>query len=287
MKYVLITSAYNEEDNIEKTIKSVVNQSILPLRWVVISDGSTDNTDAIIKLYAQKYGFIKYFRMEKREKHSYGAKVRAINRGLRELPSIGWDYLGIIDADISFESSYFSALYRNFLADERLGLCGGLIVECHNGRIKEQSISVDSSVAGAVQCFRRGCWERIGEYLPMPHGGEDAAAEIMARSHGWLVRTDTSLKVKHFGFVGKGSGTIYRAKLRRGKSYYNLGYHPVFETARCIKHMLEKPPIIGSLLELWGYAIAPLRGEKRLLPEDIVRFLRREQLSRLFHGTRD
>jgi glycosyltransferase involved in cell wall biosynthesis len=281
MNYVLVTSAYNEEKNIKHTLDSVVSQSMLPTKWVIASDGSTDSTDAIILEYAHTYPFIRYLRIEKKEKHSYGAKVRALNKGFEILDVPGWDFIGVLDADISFDVHYFETLYGHFCENPKLGVTGGMIVELHNGRIKPQNISFESSVAGAVQLFRRECFARIGRFIPLPYGSEDAAAEITARTYGWQVKTCTALKVLHYGFVGKGSGHIIKAKYRRGQSYYQLGYHPLFQLTRFLFRILDKPYFIGSLAELAGYAGSYLLNGKKMLPQETIRFLRKEQMIRL------
>lgn len=281
MKYVIITSAYNEESNIGKTLSSVVAQSEPPIEWVIISDGSTDGTDRIIEDYASRHSYIKYYRREKDGSHSYGSKVAALNWGLSLLHAGDWDYFGILDADISFPPDYFLKLEDHFLADETLGIAGGRIIEVLDDGEYPQRIAFDSSVAGAVQLFRRECWEVIGKFLPLPHGGEDAAAEIIARSHGWRVHTLSDLPVKHYGMVGKGSGNLYRAKYRNGINCYQLGYHPLFQFARCIGRILDRPAFIGAFLDLWGYAMASMRGYRRELPPETVAFLRSEQIEKL------
>lgn len=282
MDYILLTAAYNEENNIKKVLTSVVNQIIIPFEWIIISDGSTDKTDEIIKDYAKQYPFIKYYRKEKKEKHSFGAKVRAINYGLERISSSNWNYLGILDADVSFQNDYFRKLEQEFINTPSLGLCGGHIIELFDGKEIPQKISFEFSVAGAVQFFRKECWTQIGEFIPLPYGSEDAAAEIIAKSNGWKVRTITDLKVFHYGYVGEGSGNIYKAKIRRGKSYYHLGYHPLFEFARCLKRVFLSPIFIGSILEFWGFIFSYISNERRLLPDEIRSYLRKEQINRLF-----
>ncbi len=282
MKYRIITSAYNEEKNINKTIDSVISQTIVPLEWIIISDGSSDKTDDIVKSYAENYEFIKFFRRERQPDHSYGAKANAINWGLEKFETKSWDYFGILDADISFQKDYFEILEKRFLANPNFGVIGGQIVELFDNKEVPQKISTESSVAGAVQFFRRECWEQLKQLTPMPHGGEDALLEITARKNGWLVKTQTDLKVRHYGYVGKGSGNIYKAKIRRGISYYHLGYHPLFELARCIYRLMDNPKIIGSTLELYGYLSAYFSSEKRIVSNDTAAFLKNEQIKKLY-----
>lgn len=282
MKYRLITSAYNEEKNIKKTLESVIAQTITPDEWVIISDGSSDKTDDIVKTYTQKYEFIKFFRKDRQAVHSYGAKARAINWGLKKFKSSNWDFFGILDADISFQKNYFEILGQRFNENPDWGLAGGQIVELFDQKEIPQKISVESSVAGAVQFYRRECWEQLKQFTPMPHGGEDALLEITSRKNGWLVKTQTDLKVRHYGYVGKGSGNIFKAKIRRGISYYHLGYHPLFELARCVSRITDNPKLIGSILEFYGYLIGIFSKEKRIISKETATFLRKEQMNKLF-----
>ena len=187
-KYVLISSAYNEARNILKTIESVIQQSSIPSEWILLSDGSNDGTDDIIKRYSESIDFIRFARMERAATHSFGSKVRAINHGLASLSVSDFDYLGILDTDISFKRDYFSSLLDEFDRDERLGVAGGNIVQDIDGRLVRRIRSMNS-VAGAVQFFRRACFEATTGFQPMEFGGEDAAVEIMARMKGWTVKT--------------------------------------------------------------------------------------------------
>ena len=286
MGFVLVTSAYNEADHIHATLDAVVAQFVRPDEWIIVSDGSSDDTDAIIRGYADRYGFIRYHRRDRDGGHSFGSKSRALNEAIGLISADGWDFLGVLDADIAFGPDYFARLLRNFDEDSRLGICGGHVAELHDGELRPQAISLDLTVAGATQMFRRQCWEQIGGFAALPFGGEDAAAEITARSQGWKVRTDPRLPVRHFGFVGRGSGNLFRASLRRGNAYWHLGYHPLFELARCLARLPRRPFVVGSLLELSGYALAAIRREGHLLPPATVAFLRGEQLDRLFARAR-
>ena len=105
--------------------------------------------------------------------------------------------------------------------------------------------------------------------------------EITARYHGWRVRTIPELKVLHFGYVGRGSGSLLKAKYRRGLSFYHLGYHPLFQFVRCLAHLASRPWIVGSVVEWWAFMGSYLRRERRFLDPVVIEFLRREQIRRL------
>lgn len=279
-RYVVLTAARNEEKNIEKTIQSVIYQTIKPVQWIIISDGSTDRTDEIVLSYAKKNNFIKFFRASGEKLHSFGSKVKAINFAKSQVTVKEYDYIGILDADISFSSDYFKEVITRFDNNPRLGLGGGIIYQVENDRTVKQNIDVNS-VAGAVQLFRRRCFEQLGDFLPLQYGGEDAAMEIKAKMNSWEVRTFPELHVMHYGFVGRGAGNLLKGKFNTGIRFYQLGYHPLFQVFRCTYRVIDWPYVIGSVAELCGYFKCLIKKEKIMLPEDTVAFLRKEQMQRL------
>jgi len=281
--YILITPARNEEACIEKPLQSVVAQSHLPKKWVIVSDGSTDRTDAIVREYAARYPFIELVRAAEQGTRNFGSKVAAFNAGYARVSNLKYDLIGNLDADVSFDPDYFALLLERFSHDARLGLGGGIIREKVGERFVTQTIS-RNSVAGAVQLFRRGCFEEIGGYIPLTAGGIDSAAEIMARMHGWNVQTFPELEVLHHRRVSIGKGKMWTTYFQKGKNDFLLGYHPLFELMKCIYRVMEKPYLLGSTLAWFGYVWAWFRGCKFQLPAEAVQFLRTEQLARLKMG---
>lgn len=279
--YVLLTPARNEAAFIGETIRSVTGQTILPRKWVIVSDGSTDRTDDIVRELAEPYPFITLVRRSSADaERGCSSKVQAFNVGYQHLHDVAYDYIGNLDADVSFASDYFEKILDRFQANARLGIAGGLVHERIDNKFVPQWIS-SNSVAGAVQLFHRSCYEQVGGYTLRRFGGEDATAEIIARMRGWEVQTFPELKVQHHRRVSAGEGPLLRTKLRHGMSHYSLGYHPLFETLRNAYKFSERPYLIGALLTTIGYFWAMATGMKRELPEEAVRYLRSEQLERL------
>ncbi len=282
-EYVLVTPARNEEAYIEHTIEAVVSQTILPQNWVIVSDGSVDRTDAIVALHARRHSFIRLLRVgepAKLGRKDFGSKVRAFRAGYEQLNGTRYQFVGNLDADITFGPSYFGQLLERFECNPRLGLVGGIVLEPgKNGFIPQQTSL--NSVCGAVQLFRRECYEAFGGYVPMRMGGVDAAAEIMARMHGWLVQTLPDVPAYARRRVLTGGATILHTRYREGISNYLLGYHPLFQLASCLRRIGQKPYLIGSIFALFGYGSSWVRGHQRALPSEAVRFLRSEQMHRL------
>jgi glycosyltransferase involved in cell wall biosynthesis len=185
--YVLITPAKNEGRHIERLIQSVVSQTIPPVKWVVVSDGSTDDTDAIVMSYQKHYRFIDLVRKESSVYRDFDSKVKAINLGLSRLAECSYKYIGNLDADASFDPDYYENILQHFSRDKFLGIAAGATIDVIAGEY-HKTLSSDDSVGGIAQFFGRECWEQIGGYRPMKLGGEDSTAEIMARMNGWKVR---------------------------------------------------------------------------------------------------
>jgi len=279
-KYVLITPARNEEAHIEKTIQAVVAQTIRPEKWVIVSNGSTDRTDEIVARYAAQYEFIRHLSFSQDSQRHFGAKANAINAGYEILRNEELAFVGNLDADVTFAPQYYETMLARFQENPRLGIAGGIILELIDGRFSRQNIS-RNSVAGAIQLFRRRCYEEIGGYTPLPGGGIDAVMEILARKNGWQVQTFSEVEVLHHRRVAIGKGNVLTTRFRQGARDYRLGYHPLFYAAMCSYRVIDSPYIVGSILRMCGYYWASIRREQRPLSPDVVNYLRWEQMQRL------
>lgn len=277
-RFVIITPARNESRTLEATIRSVVAQSLKPSEWVIVSDGSTDETDEIARRWSRIHPFIKLVRREGGRNRDFGSKAVAFRAGLDSLTS-KYDFIGNLDADITFAPDYYRDIIRAF-SDERLGLAGGVIYELIGNAFVPQKNSLES-VAGALQLFRRECFEDIGGYIPISAGGIDAAAEISARMRGWKVRAFENLHAFHHRRVSGGSGRVLKSRFRHGVSHYLLGYHPLFEIMKCAYRVQDRPYLLGSLCTLAGYAWSAAAGYERPVSDEFVEFIRKEQKERL------
>jgi biofilm PGA synthesis N-glycosyltransferase PgaC len=278
--YALVTPAHNEIQYLERTIQSICFQTVLPTSWVIVSDGSTDGTDDLIKNYSNKYQFIHYLRMAEHDEKSFSCKVFAFNAGYEALQGVDYDLIGNIDADVSFEPTYFEKMIEQFTLERRLGLAGGIIHELIGSAFIPQNIS-RNSVAGAVQLFRRQCFEEIKGYIPLRLGGIDTAAEIKVRASGWLVRSYPEFPVHHYRRVVTGKKSIYMTNFNRGISNYILGYHPLFQVFSCFLRIFDRPYFLGALYLGSGYIWAKVKGMKKMLPDKVISYLRTEQMQRL------
>lgn len=282
LSYVLASPARNEVRYIEGTLKSVVAQTILPKKWVVVSDGSTDGTDELVQRYEAEYPFIHYLRTRPRIGRNFACKAEALKLALRWFEGLEYDVIGYLDADVTFEPGYFAAILDRFTVDPHLGVAGGRIFENQGGRIIGQFNASKWNVAGASQNFRRTCHDQIGGYRPLRLGGVDALADIMARMNGWKVCTFPELAVMHHRHLGAAKGPALNSRFCHGRFDYSFGYHPLFEVAKCMARTVERPYVVGSAARFLGYCLAALKQEPLAVPPEVQRFLRREQIQRLF-----
>lgn len=280
VKYVLITAAKNEELFIGKTIQSVLNQTIKPEKWIIVSDGSTDQTNQIVEQYTHENKFIYLIALPPNKERNFSSKVTALNKALKKLEGTDFDFIGNLDADVTLDKSYYEDIFRTFQSNPKLGVAGGIILDCVGDNVYPQNISLNT-VAGAIQVFRKECFEKIGQYTPFKYGGEDAYMETMARMMNWEVQTLADLKVHHHRPTGTGMGSLSKANLRSGKMFYTLGYSPVFLLARCFYRIFDKPVLVGSILNIFGYFSALIKKEKCPAGDAFINFVRGEQRERL------
>ena len=276
--YVLITPARNEAQFIELTLKSVVSQTALPLRWVIVSDGSTDGTDEIVNRYMADHPWIELLRMPERRERHFAGKVHAFNAGYARVKNLSYGVIGSIDADISFDSEYFFFLLGKIAGDHSLGLVGTPFKD--DSMYDYRFVSIEH-VSGACQLFRRECFEEIGGYVPIKSGGIDHIAVITARMKGWKTRTFTDKICLHHRKIGMAERGALHAKFRVGRQDYALGGHPVWELFRTVYQMSKKPYVVGGLTLLAGYISALIRGDERAISNELMAFRRREQMQRL------
>jgi poly-beta-1,6-N-acetyl-D-glucosamine synthase len=275
-RYVLMTAAYNEELHIEKTITSVLQQTLLPERWMIVSDGSTDQTNEIIERYASQHDFIRFLRVTRAPGHSFSSKVVALNKGLVLIKGAPFDFIGNLDADVSVGPTYFEQLMKRFETSPRLGLASGFVNEEIEGEFCSRSSNRTDSVPHAAQLVRRACWEAIGGYASLKYGGEDWYAQTCAKMKGWEVEAIPQLKIFHHRHTGAGTNLMAH-RFRLGRLDYSFGSDPLFEMFKCLRRIPERPLLIGGLTRLAGFAWSHIQGESREVSAEFIDFLRVEQ----------
>lgn len=278
--YVLMTAAYNEEANIQRTIEAVLAQTQLPKRWVIVSDGSIDKTDEIVRDYAKQHEFIRFLRVDRAPGRSFRSKVIALQNGSKLLEDADFDFIGNLDADVTVGSSYFSDLIDMFSKCPGLGLAGGFVCEETDGVFRSRKINRVYSVAHAAQLLRRECYADIGGYAVLEYGGEDWHAQTTARMKGWKVQAFPELEIHHLRQTGTGDNLL-RHKFRQGKMDHSFGCDPVFEILKCLGHLSEPPLFTGGAARLIGFLSSSIGGAKRPVSDEFVAYLRAEQRQKI------
>ena len=280
LQYVLITPARNEEAFIEQTIRSVVAQSVLPERWVIVDDGSTDRTTEFVQGYAKRFPWIQLVKRPQHLDRNFAGKAQAFTAGFERVRSLQFEVIGNLDADISFERDYFEFLLSKFCEFPRLGVAGTAMREANYNAL-EDSFYNENDVFGACQLFRRACFEEIGGYRPIKWGGLDWVAVRTARLKGWETRSFADRIFFHHRPMGATESTIWKARFDYGRKDYFLGNHPLWQVFRVSFQMMKRPYVMGGLALLAGYFYSFASRMERPVAAELLKFHRQEQLKRL------
>jgi glycosyltransferase involved in cell wall biosynthesis len=280
LSYVLITPARNEADYIERTLQSVVAQTVLPVRWVIVSDGSTDGTDEIVERYLAQHPWIELVRLPAHARRNFAAKVHAFRAGQERIERLGYDVIANLDGDVSFGPDYFEFLLNRFAEQPELGVAGTHYVEADFHSFADSYINVNH-VNGQIQLFRRRCFEDIGGYQPIEGGGIDWVAVTTARMKGWLTYSFSERVFTHHRAMGTAGGSVLQARFHYGRKDYFLGGHPAWQLARSAFQLSKRPYVVGGLALLGGYLWCWVRGTARPVSKELIAFHRAEQMQRL------
>jgi glycosyltransferase involved in cell wall biosynthesis len=278
--YVVITPARNEAKFVELTIQSIIAQTVRPLKWVIVSDGSMDGTDEIVRRYAEKYSWIELVRMPERSERHFAGKVHAFNAGYKVVEDLQHEVIASLDADITFDADYFSYLLGKLASDPALGLIGTPFQEGANSIYDYRFVNIEH-VSGACQVFRRACFSDIGGYVPVKTGCIDHIAVLSARMKGWKTRTFTDRICHHHRDMGTAQQNVLAARFKNGRKDYSIGNHPLWEFSRVLYQMSKRPFIFGGVMLACGYSWAMVRREPRPVTAEMKAFVRREQMDRL------
>lgn len=278
LQFVLITAARNEEAFIGKTLDSVVAQTVLPERWMIIDDGSTDRTAEVVAAYAATRHWIELVRLPHRHERHFAGKVHAFNAGLDRVRSLHYDVVGNLDADVSLEPDHFEFLLRKFGEDPKLGVAGTVYTQPRFDSMSD-SFEGEESVAGPLQLFRSECFRDIGGYVPNRLGGVDWIAVTTARMKGWKTRTFKERRFHHHRSMGTAERSDVQASYDYGVKDYFIGNSPLWEVLRCTYRM-RRSPVAGIAL-LAGFGWAALRRIDRPVSPALMAFHRREQMLKL------
>jgi poly-beta-1,6-N-acetyl-D-glucosamine synthase len=284
-KYVLITAVRDEIATIPVTIQSVVSQKVLPEEWVIVSDGSRDGTDEAVMEWSRKHSFIRLVQLKDRPGRGFASVVFALETGARALKCPAYDYIGILDGDIRFPADYYEQVMARFAAEPKLGLAGGLAVDVGEKAATGGRNLAD--VAGAVQFFRRECFQSLGGLAAIPEGGWDAITCVQARMQGFQTRTLADLHVDHLKPRNVHSGGVLKRSWHMGIRDYAIATHPLYETVKCAMRWKDRPLIAGALARWLAFAWSGLSRRPRILSAETIAFRHREEKALLWSHLKD
>ncbi len=278
-KYVVITPVRDEGAFLPATIESMINQTVVPTEWILVNDGSKDNSGKIIDEYARRYPWIRgVHRKDRGFRKSGGGVVDAFNDGYRALTCEDWDFIAKFDADLTFAPDYFEKCFIEFERDPKLGVGGGVICYVVDGNEQVEGAPA-FHVRGATKIYRKACWEGIGGFWPAP--GWDTMDEVKANRLGWSSRSFPDLHLIHHRGTGSADG-LWPTLVKYGRANYVCGYHPVFMFSKCVRRLFQRPFVLGSIGLMYGFVSGYVKNIPQVDDRDTILYLRRQQWNRLF-----
>jgi len=270
MNYYVIIPAYNEEQFIALTLRSLVDQTVLPSKVVVVNDNSTDTTPEIVLAFAKKYPFISLVDKTSDAIHLPGSKViNAFNKGLEAVDE-NYDFIVKADADLIFPSNYFETLIQHFESDHEIGLVGGFCYIEKNGEWILENLTDKDHIRGALKAYRKATFKEIGGLKPAM--GWDTVDELLCKFYHWKIKTDDTLHVKHL----KPTGANYSktARYKQGEAFYSLGYGFLITLIASSKLALRKKKPLLFLDYIMGFWKAKSAKKSLLVTTEQAKFIR-------------
>jgi cellulose synthase/poly-beta-1,6-N-acetylglucosamine synthase-like glycosyltransferase len=277
MKYYIVIPSHNEEALISLTLQSLVEQTVLPTKIVVVNDNSTDKTEDVVNLFVSKYPFISLVNKTSDTIHLPGSKViQAFQKGLETLDE-NYDFIVKADADLIFPSIYFETIIKHFKSDNRIGMAGGFCYIERNGEWILENLTDKDNIRGALKAYRKETFKQIGGLKP--EMGWDTVDELLCKFHNWKVVTDESLHVKHL----KPTGANYnkRARYKQGEAFYSLGYGFWITAIASLKlAMMKKKPLL-FIDYIKGFWKAKSSKKPLLVTDKQATFIRKYRLKKM------
>lgn len=278
---VIIAPVRDEAELIHLTLESMIHQTVWPLEWIIVDDGSQDNTAAIVKEYAEKYPFIRLVnRADRGFRKVGGGVVAAFKFGITQIQSPNYEFIAKLDGDMSFDPRYLEIMFNEFEHDPNLAAVSGKVFREEDGKLVEEII-IDEHVAGQFKLYRRAAFEDIGGFVEeVLWDGIDVHT---ARMKGWHTKSfyHPDAILMHHRLMGSSDKNVYRGRLRWGRGIWFMGYHPLYAIASGIFRMREKPFIIGGLLIIAGYTGAALKRAPRYENTEFRKHLHAWQLGQI------
>lgn len=277
MNYYIVIPAHNEADLINLTLESLVKQTVLPKKIVVVNDNSTDNTADVVLAFAKEHPYITLVNKESSAIHLPGSKViQAFNAGLASLDE-EYDIMMKADADLIFPTNYFETIIRHFQSDATIGMVGGFCYIEKNGQWVLENLTDKDHIRGALKAYRKATFKQIGGLKAQM--GWDTVDELLCKFYNWQVITDESLHVKHL----KPTGANYNktARYKQGEAFYTLGYGFFITAIASAKlAMMKKKPLL-FMDYIKGFWKAKWAKKPLMVTPEQARFIRKYRLQKM------
>jgi poly-beta-1,6-N-acetyl-D-glucosamine synthase len=276
LTYAAVTPARDEEQNLRRLADSLLRQRLRPVRWVIVENGSSDNTASLARELAARHPWIELVHTEAGDMYDRTSPyMRAWHRGVEELAGAG-DLVVKLDADVSFGPEYFEGLTSAFERDPKLGIASGTLWEERDGRW-EEIVLLGDHVWGPTRTYRRAC---LAEVLPLDDGiGYASIDEVKAHLAGFRTATLRQLPFRHHRPEGAGEGSRWRSWSEQGVAAHYTGYRFSYLIARALYRVPGDPASLGLLS---GYLRATLSRFPRYRDPTVVEALRESQRARNF-----
>ena len=272
-RYVIVSPVKDEAKHVRLTLDSVVNQTITPAKWVIVDDGSSDETPRILADYAARYDWIEVVRIDRGAVRDLGVtEIRAFAEGYERVRNLPSDFVVKLDCDLDLPADYFERLFGEFEKDSRLGIASGVYLENHDGQWLAVEMP-DYHAAGASKVVRKKCFDQIDGFIL--YRGWDTVDEIKAQMRGWDTRHFPQITFRHLKREGSAMGSN-RTNIFHGEIYYLTGGGVFFFLLKALHRSLNgRPRVIAGLGMLWGYLRCQLTGRKRSVTREEARFYAR------------
>jgi glycosyltransferase involved in cell wall biosynthesis len=277
MDYYIVIPAHNEEAFISLTLQSLISQTHLPKKVVVVNDNSTDKTAEIVLAFANNNPFITLVNKTSSAIHLPGSKViQAFHKGFETLDD-NYDVIVKLDADLILPSNYFETIIQHFRKDQSIGMAGGFAYIEKNGQWILENLTNKDHIRGAFKAYRKECFKQIGNLKPAM--GWDTVDELLSKYYNWKVITDDSLIVKHL----KPTGANYSktARYKQGEAFYTLGYgFAITAIASAKLAMMKKKPLL-FLDYINGFWKAKSAKTPLLVTQEQAKFIKNYRLKKM------
>lgn len=270
MKYYIVIPSYNEEALIGLTLQSLISQTVLPSKIVVVNDNSTDRTAEVVLEFAKNNPYISLVNKSSENIHLPGSKViQAFEKGFETLDE-NYDLIVKIDADLIFPSNYFETIIKHFQSDERIGMVGGFCYIEKNGEWILENLTDKDHIRGALKAYRKETFKQIGGLKPAM--GWDTVDELLCKFYNWNIVTDENLHVKHL----KPTGASYNkaARYKQGEAFYSLGYGFIITAISSLKLAMRKGKPLLFIDYIMGFWKAKSSGKPLFVTAEQAKFFR-------------